>query len=308
MSNYDLIAVIGPTASGKTAFAAALAAELDAEVISADSRQVYRGMDIGTGKDLACYRAGGKRVPCHLVDIVDAGYKYNVFEYQRDFLAAYRDIRGRGRLPVVCGGSGLYLEAVLKGYRLPPAPEDPGLRRRLAGKTLEELAALLRARKALHNTTDLDTPQRAVRAIEIEECRARAPEGERPFPALESLLVGMRLSREQRRENISRRLRLRLEEGMEEEVRGLLAKGLKAEDLAYYGLEYKYMTMYVTGRMGYGEMARGLETAIHRFAKRQMTWFRGMERRGFAIHWIDAALGMEEKIAFVKGKLREKQR
>lgn len=303
MSTYDLIAILGPTASGKTRFATALAAALDTEIISADSRQVYRGMDIGTGKDLADYTVNGKAVPYHLIDIVDAGYKYNVFEYQRDFLSAYGSIRQKGKLPVVCGGTGLYLEAVLKGYRLLPVPENPELRLRLARKSLEELASLLKTYKTLHNTTDVDTPKRAIRAIEIEEYYARAPVEERSFPRLRSLLIGVDIDRESRREKISRRLRQRLDEGMADEVRRLLARGIRPDDLMYYGLEYKYLTLYVTGQLDYEQMFHGLETAIHQFAKRQMTWFRGMERRGFTIHWIDTACPTEEKIAFVRSKL-----
>lgn len=303
MSTYDLIAILGPTASGKTRFATALAAALDTEIISADSRQVYRGMDIGTGKDLADYTVNGKAVPYHLIDIVDAGYKYNVFEYQRDFLSAYGSIRQKGKLPVVCGGTGLYLEAVLKGYRLLPVPENPELRQRLARKSLEELASLLKTYKTLHNTTDVDTPKRAIRAIEIEEYYARAPVEERSFPRLRSLLIGVDIDRESRREKISRRLRQRLDEGMADEVRRLLARGIRPDDLMYYGLEYKYLTLYVTGQLDYEQMFHGLETAIHQFAKRQMTWFRGMERRGFTIHWIDTACPTEEKIAFVRSKL-----
>ena len=306
MPNYDLIAILGPTASGKTPFAAALADMLGTEIISADSRQVYRGMDLGTGKDLADYRVNGHAVPYHLIDIAEPGYKYNVFEYQRDFLSAYEDITRRNiALPILCGGTGLYLEAVLKGYRLLPVPENPELRARLADKSLEELTELLKTYKTLHNTTDVDTPKRAIRAIEIEEYYRHTPVDERAFPRLKSLLIGVDIDRDLRREKITRRLRQRLDEGMVDEVRRLLDKGLAPEDLIYYGLEYKYLTLYVTGRLTYDEMFTGLETAIHQFAKRQMTWFRGMERRGFTIHWVDARLPMEEKIAFVKRKLEE---
>lgn len=298
-----MIAILGPTASGKTPFAAALAAELDTEIISADSRQIYRGMDIGTGKDLADYTVDGRPVPYHLIDIADPGYKYNVFEYQRDFLAAYEAIRQKGRLPIVCGGTGMYLEAVLKGYRLLPVPENPELRARLAGKTLDELTALLATYKSLHNTTDVDSAKRAIRAIEIEEFYAHTPVEERPFPQLKSLIIGVDIDRELRREKITRRLKQRLDEGMVNEVRRLLEQGLQPDDLIYYGLEYKYLTLYVIGRLTYDEMFHGLETAIHQFAKRQMTWFRGMERRGFHIHWIDARLPMDEKIAQVRACL-----
>ena len=302
---YDLITILGPTASGKTALAAALAYELDAEIISADSRQVYRGMDIGTGKDLADYAIGGKHIPYHLIDIVEPGYKYNVFEYQRDFLSAYEDICRRGKWPILCGGTGLYLESVLKGYRLLPVPENPELRARLSGMTLEELTELLRTYKTLHNTTDVDTPKRAIRAIEIEEFHRTTPVSERSFPRLEGLIVGVSIDRDLRREKITRRLRQRLDEGMADEVRQLLAKGLTPDDLIYYGLEYKYVTLYVTGQLSFADMFTRLETAIHQFAKRQMTWFRGMERRGFVIHWVDASLPMEEKIAFIRRKLQE---
>lgn len=305
MPHYDLIAITGPTASGKTPFAAALAAELDTEIISADSRQIYRGMDIGTGKDLADYTVNGKQIPYHLIDIANPGYKYNVFEYQRDFLTAYETIKQKGCLPVVCGGTGLYLEAVLKGYKLLPVPENPELRTRLADKSLEELTEILKGYKSLHNTTDVDTAKRAIRAIEIEEYYVHTPVDERSFPQLNSLIIGVDIDRELRREKITRRLHQRLDEGMVDEVRRLLEQGIPADDLIYYGLEYKYLTLYATGRLTYEEMFSQLEIAIHQFAKRQMTWFRGMERRGFTIHWIDARLPTEEKIAFVKEKLEE---
>ncbi len=305
MPDYDLVAILGPTASGKTPFAAALAAELHTEIISADSRQVYRNMDLGTGKDLADYTVNGKLIPYHLIDIAEPGYKYNVFEYQRDFLIAYESIRQKGCLPIVCGGTGMYLESVLKGYKLLPVPENPTLRSQLAGKSLEELTELLKGYKNLHNTTDVDTVKRAIRAIEIEEYYAHAPVNKRRFPSLKSLIIGVNIDRELRREKITRRLHQRLDEGMADEVRRLIAQGIRPDDLIYYGLEYKYLTLYVTGRMSHDEMFSQLETAIHQFAKRQMTWFRGMERRGFTIHWINAQCTMEEKIAFVKAKLTE---
>ena len=305
MSSYDLMTILGPTASGKTSLATALADKLNAEIISADSRQVYCGMDIGTGKDLADYTINGKHIPYHLIDIVKPGYKYNVFEYQRDFLSAYNDIRQRGKFPILCGGTGLYIESVLKGYRLLPVPENPELRTRLSGMTLEELTALLRTYKTLHNTTDVDTPKRAIRAIEIEEYYRTAPVSERSFPRLESLIVGVSIDRDLRREKITRRLRQRLDEGMVDEVRQLLDKGLTPDDLIYYGLEYKYITLHVIGQLSFDDMFTRLETAIHQFAKRQMTWFRGMERRGFVIHWVDASLPMEEKIDFIRQKLQE---
>ena len=303
MPNYDLIAILGPTASGKTPFAAALAAALDTEIISADSRQIYRDMDLGTGKDLADYTVDGRKIPYHLIDIAEPGYKYNVFEYQRDFLAAYETIKQKGRLPVVCGGTGMYLESVLKGYRLMPVPENLELREQLADKSLEELTALLQQYKSLHNSTDVDTAKRAIRAIEIEEYYKLNPVAEREFPPLNSLIIGVDIDRELRREKITRRLHQRLDEGMVDEVRRLLAAGISPDDLIYYGLEYKFLTLYAIGQLTYNEMFVGLETAIHQFAKRQMTWFRGMERRGFTIHWMDASLPMEEKIAFVNQKL-----
>lgn len=299
MSDYDLIAILGPTASGKTQFAAALASKLNTEIISADSRQIYKEMNLGTGKDLADYTVNGKQIPYHLIDIAEPGYKYNVFEYQRDFLKAYETVRLKGKLPIMCGGTGMYLESVLKGYRLLPVPENPELRARLNGKSLDELTEILKQYKTLHNTTDVDTAKRAIRAIEIEEYYAHTPVDERAFPQLNSLIVGIDIDRELRREKITRRLQQRLEEGMVEEVRDLIKKGIKPEDLIYYGLEYKYLTLYVIGELTYEQMFHDLEIAIHQFAKRQMTWFRGMERRGFTIHWMNAQWSMEEKIAFV---------
>ena len=300
-----MITILGPTASGKTPFAAALAYELNSEIISADSRQIYRQMDLGTGKDLADYTVNGRAIPYHLIDIAEPGYKYNVFEYQRDFLAAYEDIRQRGLLPILCGGTGMYLESVLKGYKLMPVPENPELRARLANCSLEELTRQLSQYKTLHNSTDVDTVKRAIRAIEIEEYYAAHPVPEREFPSLKSLIIGVDIDRELRREKITRRLKQRLDEGMVDEVRKLIEQGVHPDDLIYYGLEYKYLTLYVTGQLTFDEMFRGLEIAIHQFAKRQMTWFRGMERRGFTIHWVQAELPMEEKIAFVKKKLQE---
>lgn len=293
---YDLITILGPTASGKTPLAAALADKLGTEIISGDSRQVYRRMDLGTGKDLVDYVVDGRPVPYHLIDIVEPGYKYNVFEYQRDFLKAYEEIVAKGKLPVLCGGTGMYIESVLKGYRLLPVPENPELRASLEGKTLEELTDVLRRYKKLHNSTDVDTAKRAIRAIEIEEYYKQQPPEYREFPSLKSFIVGVDIDRELRREKITRRLKQRLEEGMVDEVRGLLTEGVSAENLIYYGLEYKFLTQYVIGELTFEEMFQQLETAIHQFAKRQMTWFRGMERRGFTIHWLDATLSMEEKL------------
>ena len=300
MSKIDLIAIIGPTASGKTPFAAALAHRLHSEVISADSRQVYRGMDLGTGKDLADYVVQGESVPYHLIDIADPGYKYNVFEFQRDFLTAYQSMRKRGLLPILCGGTGMYVESVLRGYRLLPVPENPTLRQQLASHSLEELTQILSRYKTLHNTTDVDTAKRAIRAIEIEEYYAHTPIEERSFPQLNSLVIGLDIDRELRRTKITRRLKQRLDEGMLDEIRQLLSRGLTPDDLLYYGLEYKYLTLHVIGQLSYDEMFHQLETAIHQFAKRQMTWFRGMERRGIHIHWIDATLPLEEKIRKVE--------
>ena len=296
---YDLITILGPTASGKTPLAAALADRLGTEIISGDSRQVYRRMDLGTGKDLADYTVGGRSIPYHLIDIVEPGYKYNVFEYQRDFLKAYESIVAKGKLPVVCGGTGMYIESILKGYRLLPVPENPELRASLEGKSLEELTQILAGYKKLHNSTDVDTAKRAIRAIEIEEYYKQQPLEYREFPLLESLIVGVDIDRDLRREKITRRLKQRLDEGMVEEVRGLLAEGISAENLIYYGLEYKFLTQYAIGELTYEEMFHQLETAIHQFAKRQMTWFRGMERRGFTIHWLEATLPMEEKVEWI---------
>lgn len=293
---YDLITILGPTASGKTPLAAHLADKLGAEIISGDSRQIYRRMDLGTGKDLVDYVVDGRPVPYHLIDIVEPGYKYNVFEYQRDFLKAYEEITAKGKLPILCGGTGMYIESVLKGYRLLPVPENPELRASLEGKSLEELTRILEGYKKLHNSTDVDTAKRAIRAIEIEEYYKQQPPEYREFPTLNSLIIGVDIDRELRREKITRRLKQRLEEGMVEEVRGLLAEGIPAENLIYYGLEYKFLTQYAIGELTFDEMFLQLETAIHQFAKRQMTWFRGMERRGFTIHWLDATLPMEEKI------------
>ena len=293
---YDLITILGPTASGKTPLAANLADRLSTEIISGDSRQVYRRMDLGTGKDLADYNIEGRPVPYHLIDIVEPGYKYNVFEYQRDFLKAYEEIVAKGKLPVLCGGTGMYIESVLKGYRLLPVPENPELRASLEGKSLDELPRILEGYKKLHNSTDVDTAKRAIRAIEIEEYYKQQPPEYREFPSLKSLIIGVDIDRELRREKITRRLKQRLDEGMVDEVRGLLNEGVPAENLIYYGLEYKFLTQYAIGELTFEEMFHQLETAIHQFAKRQMTWFRGMERRGFTIHWLDATLPMEEKV------------
>ena len=296
MDTYQLITVLGPTASGKTTFAAALAARLNTEIISADSRQIYRSMDIGTGKDLADYTVNGKTIPYHLIDICDPGYKYNVFEYQHDFFRAYETIRKKGKLPILCGGTGMYIEAVLKGYRLLDVPQNPGLRESLKDKSLPELEQILAGYKVLHNKTDVDTAQRAIRAIEIEEYYKNEAPDVNEYDPINSLIIGIDIDRELRREKISRRLRVRLDEGMVNEGRKIIDSGVKPEDLIYYGLEYKYLTLYIIGKLSYEDMVSQLEIAIHQFAKRQMTWFRGMERRGSTIHWIDATLPTEEKI------------
>ena len=302
--NYDLVTILGPTASGKTPLAAALAYRLNAEIISGDSRQVYRRIDLGTGKDLADYVVDGKRIPYHLIDIVEPGYKYNVFEFQRDFLQAYDEIRQRGVLPILCGGTGMYIESVLKGYKLLPVPENPELRASLADKSLDELTTILAGYKKLHNSTDVDTVKRAIRAIEIEEYYRQQPVSAREFPAINSLVIGVDIDRDLRRTKITRRLKQRLDGGMVDEVRALLDAGIPAEDLIYYGLEYKYLTLYAVSQLTYDEMFHQLEIAIHQFAKRQMTWFRGMERRGFNIHWIDASLPMEQKVEEIVGLIK----
>lgn len=292
-----LITILGPTASGKTTLAVALAKRLGGEILSADSRQIYRQMDLGTGKDLSEYDG----VPYHLIDICEPGTKYNLFQYQQDFFDAYTDINARGVQPILCGGTGLYIEAVLKGYHLLPVPQNDALRQELEGKSLEELTQILVALKekngtTMHNRTDVDTAQRAIRAIEIEQYNALHPLPERELPAVESSIFGVNIDRELRREKITTRLRQRLDNGMLDEIRQLLNQGIAAEDLIYYGLEYKYLTLHIIGKLSFDEMFRQLEIAIHQFAKRQMTWFRGMERRGFTIHWIDATLPTEEKI------------
>ena len=307
-----MITILGPTASGKTPVAAHLAAEIGGEIISADSRQVYRRMDIGTGKDLADYIVDGRQIPYHLIDIREPGTKYNLFEYQQDFLDAYEDIRSRGAVPILCGGTGLYIEAVLKGYHLSPVPQNQELRDSLEGKSLAELTEMLTELKAktgsnMHNTTDVDSCQRAIRAIEIETYNLEHPTPRRELPPVDSIIIGLDIDRELRREKITRRLKARLEERqqvgasagmtMVDEVKALLDEGISADDLIYYGLEYKFVTEYLTGKTTYDEMFTRLEIAIHQFAKRQMTWFRGMERRGFHINWIDATLPMEDKVA-----------
>ncbi len=301
---YDLLTITGPTASGKTSLAVAVAEALNGEIISADSRQVYRGMDIGTGKDLAEYHFRGKQIPYHLIDICDAGDKYNVYEYQHDFHRVYTDIKSREKLPVLCGGTGMYIEAVLKGFRLLSVPENTELRNRLAGKTIPELKIILEKLQPLHNTTDLDSAKRAIRAIEIAEYTLQNSAAANEFPPLNSLTFVVDSDRDLRRTKITERLKTRLKEGMIDEIRNLLDAGISADDLIYYGLEYKFVTLYLTGRLTYNEMFSQLEIAIHQFAKRQMTWFRGMERRGFTLNWLDAHLSTEEKVNIILSKFQ----
>jgi tRNA dimethylallyltransferase len=295
-TRFDMVTLLGATASGKTDVAVNLAYELGGEIISADSRQIYRDMDIGTGKDLEAYSLNGIEIPYHLIDIADAGYQYNVFEYQRDFLKVYQDLKERNIFPVMCGGSGMYLEAVLKGYRMIQVPVNEDRRVELQLLTLDRLTEILKSYKTISNTSDIENKKRALRAIEIEEYRIVHPEADFSFPSIYSLIVGVKYDRDSRRRRITSRLKQRLENGMIEEVERLLERGLKPEDLTYYGLEYKYVTLYITGQISYDEMENGLNIAIHQFAKRQMTWFRKMEREGFNIHWLDGYMPMDEKI------------
>jgi tRNA dimethylallyltransferase len=301
---YDLVVITGPTASGKTALAASVADRLGGEVISADSRQVYRGMDLGTGKDLDEYTIDGRTIPCHLIDIADPGYKYNVFEYQRDFIRVYNHLKDRNIFPVICGGSGMYLDSIITGYSMFEVPPNSGLRARLEKKSMEELTGILSTYKKLHNTTDADTKKRIIRAIEIEHFNSFSKKKQTKFPDLKSLVIGVMTDRETRRERILVRLRQRLDAGMVEEVKKLLINGIRKEALVYYGLEYKFITLYLTGEMEYDDMVKNLEIAIHRFAKRQMTWFRGMERKGILIHWINSELPMDEKVGRVMELLK----
>lgn len=296
-AKYNLIAIVGPTAGGKTSVAANLAFRINGEIISADSRQVYRGMDLGTGKDYGDYIIDGQPIPFHLIDIAEAGYEYNVFEYQKDFLKVFEDIQARGKFPVLCGGSGLYLEAVLNNYKLIQVPLNESLRQQLQDKELEELVEILKTYKSdLHNQTDIENKKRALRAIEIEEYCKNNPEVDAHMPEIKSLTVGVKFDRLSRRKRITERLKQRLDEGMIDEVQKLFDKGLSPEQLTYYGLEYKFLTWYLTGKISYNEMFEQLNTAIHQFAKRQMTWFRRMERQGTVIHWLDGYMPMEEKM------------
>jgi tRNA dimethylallyltransferase len=300
MNRFNLITILGATATGKTEIAARLAKEINGEVISADSRQVYKNMDIGTGKDLSDYIIDGVKIPYHLIDIVDAGYEYNVYEYQRDFIKVFNEITERETTPILCGGSGMYIEAVLKGYKLINVPVDESLRKSLENKSLEELANILRGYKTLHNKTDADTVKRAVRAIEIEEYYKDHPETDNSYPFINSLIIGIYFDRDTRRSRITKRLKDRLENGMIQEVQDLLSMGVKKETLIYYGLEYKYITQYLSGEIDYNTMFSQLETAIHQFSKRQMTWFRHMEKNGFKINWIEGSIQIEEKISIIK--------
>jgi tRNA dimethylallyltransferase len=296
ISNYDLLIVTGPTASGKTSLAVAIAKKVGGEIISADSRQVYRGMNIGTGKDYDDYLIEGTLIPCHLIDIADPGYKYNVFEYQRDFITVYTNLKERKVFPVVCGGSGMYADSIISGYKMVEVAPDSGLRSNLEKKPIEELIEILSTYKKLHNSTDIDTKKRLIRAIEIEHFNQNKAKPINKFPKIRSLVVGILPDREARRINISNRLKQRLDAGMVDEVKHLIEQGIKTDILIYYGLEYKFITLYLTGKMSYDDMVRDLEIAIHQFAKRQMTWFRGMERRGIKINWLDGKLSLNEKI------------
>ena len=295
-SIFDILVVTGPTASGKTALAAAIANRVGGEIISADSRQVYRGMNLGTGKDYEDYHVNGKDIPCHLIDIADPGYKYSVFEYQRDFKKVYSDLKKRKIFPVVCGGSGMYADSIITGYKMFEVPPDSGLRIELEKKSMEELRDILATFKSLHNTTDIDTKKRVIRAIEIEHSSRNLGSHYSEFPKIKSLLTGILFDRDTRRKRISERLKQRFDSGMIDEVKNLIDRGINIDTLIYYGLEYKFITLYLTGKISYQEMIRDLEIAIHQFAKRQMTWFRGMEKKGIKINWIDGKIPLEEKV------------
>jgi tRNA dimethylallyltransferase len=292
----NLIAVIGPTASGKTSLAACLASRMNGEVISADSRQVYRHMNLGTGKDYDDYIVNGTRIPSHLLDIAEPGYKYSVFEYQRDFFHAFTDIRKRGKMPVLSGGSGMYIDAAVKGYKMIDVPFNEELRKELQNKSLDELNRILVSLKSLHNTTDTDSAERAIRAIEIAVFRHLHPDKSADLPAVHPVFIGILYQRNTERERITARLRARLQQGMVEEVQQLLASGIPSETLVYYGLEYKFITQYLSGTLTYEEMFTLLNTAIHQFAKRQRTWFRKMEKEGAVIHWLEGELPLDEKV------------
>ncbi len=296
-SNRDkLVTVLGHTAAGKTAFAARLASKTGGEIISADSRQVYRGMDIGTGKDYSDYHVDGEQINVYLIDIADPGDEYNVHEFQKDFLKAYKIILSKGNIPVLCGGSGMYLEAVLKKYELINVPFNYKIRKDLAKNSMEELARILLTYRYLHNTTDIVSRKRLIRAIEIEAYKKSHPDTVTDFPDFNPIIFGIRFEREERRRRITERLISRLKNGMTEEVEKLLQSGITPAQLEYYGLEYKYLSWYLTGKINYDDMFNKLNTSIHQFAKRQMTWFRRMERDGVKIHWIRGEFSMDEKI------------
>lgn len=298
--SYNLVVILGPTASGKTSFAARLAFLIGGEIISADSRQIYRRMDLGTGKDYQDYIVNGTHIPAHLIDIREPGYKYNVYEYQTDFFKIFEQIKQRGNIPIMCGGTGLYIEAVLQGFKMIHVPSDPLLRESLKGKSLEELETILKSFRKLHNNTDTDTIKRAIRSIEIETYYSSHPEIEVELPEIRPLIIGVDIDRDLRREKITQRLEQRLNDGMVDEVKKLINEGVDPDDLIYYGLEYKYLTQYILGRIGYDEMKDLLNIAIHQFAKRQMTWFRRMERNGFNIHWLSTSSSIQERIETVK--------
>ncbi len=289
-----MITVLGPTASGKTRFAAHLAYRINAEIISADSRQVYRGMNLGTGKDYEDYLVNGRQIPWHLIDIKEPGYHYNLYEFQKDFQEAFRNIKSRGKQVILCGGTGMYIEAVVKGFKILEVPVNINLRETLERKSMDDLIAMLGSYRHLHNVSDTSSRPRLVRAIEIEEYQQRQKAIENIFPELKSLVIGLNVDRDTRRERITNRLKDRLNSGMVYEVKQLLEKGLSPEELIFYGLEYKYLTLYVTGKLKYDEMTTQLNTSIHQFAKRQMTYFRKMERQGVQIHWLDTSLGLEK--------------
>lgn len=296
MEKTNLVVILGPTASGKTAVAAHLAARIDGEIISADSRQVYRRLNLGTGKDYADYQINGVSIPYHLIDIAEPGTQYNVYEYQKDFVPVFEDIHKRNKFPLLCGGSGLYIQAVIQGYRLIHVPVNQGLRDELSKKSLDELIKILASYKEIHNNSDIENPKRAIRAIEIEEYYIHHPEIDFSYPEIYPLLVGVRFERSQERARITHRLTQRLNDGMVAEVESLLQSGVTKDQLIYYGLEYKFLAQYVTGEITYDEMFSGLNTAIHQFAKRQMTWFRRMESQGIHIHWIDGNMPLSQKI------------
>lgn len=307
MDSYNLITILGATATGKTTLATRLAYDIDGEIISGDSRQIYRKMDIGTGKDISEYTVDGKRIPFHLIDIKKAGYQYNIYEYQRDFIEAFNKVHEHGKMPILCGGSGMYLESVLNNYKLINVPKDEDLRNQLEEKSDEELTRILSEYKELHNTTDLETRKRLIRAIEIEKYYDDNPEIDTGMPDIRSIIFGVKFDVNSRRRRITERLHARLEEGMVDEVRGLLDSGIKPERLVYYGLEYKYLTQYITGELEYDTMVERLNVAIHQFAKRQMTWFRRMERNGFKIHWIDGYAPIEEKLERITNTINNVQ-